>query len=213
MLEFNTHAGNLRLIGGRLCLNFVNTVDCHTCAQPKEHLIDYSALVEWGRHAGLIAPHAANQLLSEAVRRPTEAAEALIRVKLLRRALYGLFTGTLSDQADRTGLPNEIDILNRTLAETSAHTGITRTRAGFNWAWAGDAYRLDQLLAPIAWSSAELLTSAELALVRECEGERCSWLFLDTSRNRGRRWCSMADCGNRAKARRHYAQRRVTSDA
>jgi predicted RNA-binding Zn ribbon-like protein len=213
MLEMNTHAGNLRLIGGRLCLDFVNTVDCHTCAQPKEHLVDYGALVGWGRHAGLLAPHVASQLLSEAARRPAEAAQALIRARLLRRALYSLFTGALSDQTEQAGLPNEIDILNRMLAETSAHTGITRTRAGFNWAWAGDACRLDELLAPIAWSSAELLTSNQLALVRECEGERCSWLFLDTSRNRGRRWCSMADCGNRAKARRHYAQRRVMRDA
>jgi predicted RNA-binding Zn ribbon-like protein len=43
--------------------------------------------------------------------------------------------------------------------------------------------------------------------VGECEGEGCSWLFLDTSRNRSRRWCSMEDCGNRAKARRHYERR------
>jgi predicted RNA-binding Zn ribbon-like protein len=211
MLEFNTYAGNLRLIGGRLCLDFVNTVDCHTCAQPKEHLVDYAALIVWGRHAGLLAPHALSQLLSEAACRPAEAAEALTRARHLRRALYSLFTGALNDQTER--LPNEIDILNRTLAETSAHTGITRTPAGFDWAWAGDSCRLDELLTPIAWSAAELLTSAEAALVRECQGKRCSWLFLDTSRNHGRRWCSMADCGNRAKARRHYAQQRVTHDA
>ncbi len=57
------------------------------------------------------------------------------------------------------------------------------------------------------WSAADLLTTAELALVGECAGEGCSWLFLDTSRNRSRLWCSMEDCGNRAKARRHYARK------
>jgi predicted RNA-binding Zn ribbon-like protein len=205
-----TYVGNLRLIGGRLCLNFVNTVDCHTFARPKEYLVDYPALVGWGRHAGLLAPHAADQLLSEAARRPAEAAEALACARQLRRALYSMFTDAFTDQTD---LLDEIDTFNRTLAETSYRAGVSRTRSGFDWAWGGDSGRLDQLLGPIAWSAAELLTSAELALVRECEGERCSWLFLDTSRNRRRRWCSMVDCGNRAKARRHYAQRRASPAA
>jgi predicted RNA-binding Zn ribbon-like protein len=197
MLEFNTHAGNVRLIGGRLCLNFVNTLDCHTCAQPKEYLADYTALVVWGRHAGLLPDDAARRLLAEAVRRQPAAAAALVRAKQLRSALYRIF----SRQA---GITEDIAILNHALAETSAQIEVARTRAGFAWAWGREAGRLDQLLGPLAWSAAELLTSADLALVRECEGERCSWLFVDASRNRTRRWCSMVDCGNRAKARRHY---------
>jgi len=48
--------------------------------------------------------------------------------------------------------------------------------------------------------------------VRICEAtatDGCGWLFLDETRNRSRRWCSMKDCGNRAKARRHYRRRRA----
>ncbi|MCL4825828.1 MAG: CGNR zinc finger domain-containing protein [Caldilinea sp.] len=37
----------------------------------------------------------------------------------------------------------------------------------------------------------------------------CGWLFFDASRNRSRRWCSMEDCGNRAKARLHYKRHKV----
>jgi predicted RNA-binding Zn ribbon-like protein len=44
--------------------------------------------------------------------------------------------------------------------------------------------------------------------VRECSGDTCGWLFVDTSRNHSRRWCDMEDCGNRAKARRHYLRRK-----
>jgi len=44
--------------------------------------------------------------------------------------------------------------------------------------------------------------------IKLCAGEDCGWLFYDASRNLTRRWCSMADCGNLAKARRHYARRR-----
>ena len=67
------------------------------------------------------------------------------------------------------------------------------------------ASALELPLWPALWSAAELLMAPELARVRECES--CSWLFLDTSRNHTRRWCSMEDCGNVAKARRHYARR------
>jgi predicted RNA-binding Zn ribbon-like protein len=40
--------------------------------------------------------------------------------------------------------------------------------------------------------------------VKQCAGEGCGWLFLDTSRNHLRRWCTMDECGNRAKMRRRY---------
>ena len=39
--------------------------------------------------------------------------------------------------------------------------------------------------------------------------EFCFWLFLDTTRNRSRQWCSMTSCGNREKARRHYQRQRA----
>jgi predicted RNA-binding Zn ribbon-like protein len=66
------------------------------------------------------------------------------------------------------------------------------------------------LLGPIAFSASELMTGIKAGKVRQCEDDRgCGWLFVDESRAQRRRWCSMGDCGNRAKARRHY--RRVRS--
>jgi predicted RNA-binding Zn ribbon-like protein len=62
-------------------------------------------------------------------------------------------------------------------------------------------------------SAAELLTAAELPQVRECAGSDCTWLFLDRSRNRSRRWCPMETCGNRAKAHRHYRRRSGAGEA
>jgi predicted RNA-binding Zn ribbon-like protein len=66
---------------------------------------------------------------------------------------------------------------------------------------------LDRIFWPITRSAAELLTSADIDRVRECDGRGCGWLFLDTSKAGRRRWCSMAICGNRAKARRHRETR------
>ena len=68
------------------------------------------------------------------------------------------------------------------------------------------AEALERPLWPVLWAAAELLTSADRDRVRACASDPCRWLFLDLSRNRSRRWCSMEDCGNRAKARRHYAR-------
>ena len=64
------------------------------------------------------------------------------------------------------------------------------------------------LLAPVALSAAELVTGAEPRRVRRCAATDCGAWFLDTSKGGRRRWCSMATCGNRAKAARHRRRQR-----
>jgi predicted RNA-binding Zn ribbon-like protein len=59
------------------------------------------------------------------------------------------------------------------------------------------------LLRPIVLSAAELMTGVRASKVRQCQ-DGCGWLFVDESRLQNRRWCSLGDCGNRAKAHRHY---------
>jgi predicted RNA-binding Zn ribbon-like protein len=91
--------------------------------------------------------------------------------------------------------------LSQSLGQARLHAGPT----GFTWGWADNPGALDRLLWPVMQSAAELLTSDLVARVGECQDDRgCGWLFIDTSRNRSRRWCSMGGCGNRAKAHRHY---------
>jgi predicted RNA-binding Zn ribbon-like protein len=83
--------------------------------------------------------------------------------------------------------------------------------------WQGDGFRLalppaaaplDEPLEQVARGIVEVLTGEQSHHVSRCQNFECSWLFLDRSPARGRRWCSMADCGNRAKARRHYERHR-----
>jgi predicted RNA-binding Zn ribbon-like protein len=61
---------------------------------------------------------------------------------------------------------------------------------------------LDLPFAPLVRAAVELLTSDQARLVGTCADRTCGWLFLDTTRNRTRRWCDMKDCGNRNKVRR-----------
>jgi predicted RNA-binding Zn ribbon-like protein len=72
--------------------------------------------------------------------------------------------------------------------------------------WSPDA---DDTLGRLALQAEDLLTdAAKLATLGRCGDTDCGWFFLDTSRSHTRRWCSSADCGNRERARRHYARRR-----
>lgn len=89
---------------------------------------------------------------------------------------------------------------------------MVREVGGFGWARI-EGNELEGPLWPVALSATGLLTSGNLERVKECPvGEGgCVWLFYDASKNKSRRWCSMADCGSRAKMRRMYARRRSAS--
>ena len=72
--------------------------------------------------------------------------------------------------------------------------------------WTG-AGLLEAPLWPVVLDAWDVLTSPLIDRVRVCPGEGpCGWLFLDSSRAGNRRWCDMRTCGNRAKARTHYAR-------
>jgi predicted RNA-binding Zn ribbon-like protein len=64
----------------------------------------------------------------------------------------------------------------------------------------------EQLLLPLAEAIGDLVCNADFRLIRACEGAACSLTFLDRTKAHARRWCSMAVCGNRAKAAAHRAR-------
>src|SRR5438552_17853114 len=87
-------------------------------------------------------------------------------------------------------------------------------RGGFIWTWAGAASAMNQPLGPIVRATADLLTTAHLLEhVRQCEGDRCGWLFINSTKNHSRRWCVMSHCGNVAKVRRFRLKQRREQSA
>ena len=197
------HAGNLPLEGGRLCLDFVNTLDWRGAPQPVELLRGYADLLVWAVHAGLLEREAAAGLQEDAALRPDRARDVLRRAVTLREALHRLLRTAGAEgpasAADRA-------VLNAELASPAGAWQLVPGAGGWHWQGADD---LAGVLRPIAWSAAELLASPERLRVKACGDATCGWLFLDASRNGTRRWCSMAGCGNRAKARRHYRRQRA----
>ena len=187
--------------GGRLCLDFVNTAG-GTRADPKEHLHSYFDLVSWGRQAGVLDDRDAQRLTQAAKRRPDDAARTHAEAIELREAMFRILSGAPSCRPQR---PEDMHVFNATLSRALAQVRLEPTAEGCVRVWAGETDALDRMLWPVLRSAMDVLTSEEeRTRVHTCESPTCDWLFLDTSRNRSRRWCDMKSCGNRAKARRYY---------
>lgn len=209
MGESNTSLATLKLLGGRLCLDFANTVEWHASDHPQEWLASYSDLVLWGQHAGILTKRKAQQLFQQASDHAAGAAAVLEQAITLREAIYGIFAAVAHGRQPKAA---DLAALNEALPAALAQSRIVSTAEGFAWEWAGNEDALARLLWPLVRSAAELLTSRELHRVGQCADDRgCGWLFLDTSRNHARRWCDMKDCGNRAKVREHYKRKRTAN--
>lgn len=192
--------------GGELCLDLVNTVE-NRPRGPRELLNTYRDLVSWAEQARVLAPEQARRLLRAAARRPAAAEVVLRRAHALREGFFALFSAL----ARRRPLsPGALAPLQAALPGTLVRQELRPRRRGFAWDWARED-ALDRMLWPVVRSAADLLTSPRRERVRECAAERCAWLFLDASKNASRRWCDMAVCGNRAKARRHYQRKKTVA--
>jgi predicted RNA-binding Zn ribbon-like protein len=209
IVETGTRAATDEMVGGRLCLDFANTVHSFYDEEKRDELQTYADLLEWSRRADLVTDREARRLLKEAAAHPAKAKAALERAKRLRDAIFKIFAAVAAGRAPER---DDVALLNSVLAEALTHSRVVARPEGFVWGWAVED-SLDQLLWPLARSAADLLTSDELTRTRECGGESCTWLFMDTSKNRSRRWCDMKGCGNRAKSRRHYERKRTGQSA
>jgi predicted RNA-binding Zn ribbon-like protein len=207
MIASNAMIETLRLLGGRLCLDFTNTMDPRLGNHPHDFLADYADLVHWSLYVGLLTEGEAEHLLKDAAHCPAEATMTFERAIALREALYRIFSSLA-----RSTFPEIIDLVTvkATFVEAMMHAQLIPTAYGFRWDWAERKHALDQMLWPVVHSAVELLTSEEVKKVKECPGVGdCGWLFLDTSKNGSRQWCSMQGCGSRAKMRRQYTRKRA----
>jgi predicted RNA-binding Zn ribbon-like protein len=195
-------------IGGVTCLDFSNTRSFRPTDDPLERLTSCERLVEWAVRAEVLAGEEKRAADREIARHPRIAKEQLEAAMDLRETIYRIFSARASGAAPEQ---RDLDAFNGSVAAAYAHRRVVLSANGFVWRWEPGDYTLRRLLWPIVVSAAELLVSDQLIRVRECALPTCSALFLDSSKNRSRRWCDMQDCGNRAKARAHYARKRLRS--
>ena len=181
-------------IGGSLALEFANTAAWHLDARPVERLGAWPDMVRWVAEQKLVAADQVDDL--------SQAAVGIAPVLDLREAIFRI--GVAVARGDK---PGESD-LNVVLTHAAA-TPPVATWSGECLSWRFQRENvMSQLLGIVARDAVALLASDRVTRLRLCAGSKCGWLFLDESRGKPRRWCSMSDCGNRSKARRAYPPRR-----
>jgi predicted RNA-binding Zn ribbon-like protein len=209
----------VKFVGGRLCLDFVNTAGGrvrrggrgpdYADAVIRDKIASYEDLLAWSVLAGCVDRRRAGALARMAARETPEAANAMARAIRLREALYRIFKCVIEGWRPPE---SDVDILRQELSAARSHqylTGLKAQDGRFAWTFPDRPDEFDRILWPVPLSAAELLTSGDLDRLGQCAGADCGWMFLDTSRNQRRQWCDMQDCGNRAKVNRFRQKRRL----
>jgi predicted RNA-binding Zn ribbon-like protein len=194
-----TTADKLALRGGHPVIDLVNTVAWRgDGARRVDNLGDYSDLVAWCRHVGVVSATEADDLM-RAMRADADAARrAVARAKRLREALYALWTD---------GTPAALSEISAEYRTTLRHRELRMRDGSITW-----VDRRWSVLTPVdrlMVAAVDLITEMPCERVKACDDAACGWLFLDNSHRQNRRWCSAADCGNRDRARRHYERSRA----
>jgi len=195
--------------GGALCLDFVNTVDRHeTGAVPTFDYLapGYANLLAWSAFVGVVDTRVAMSLRRLARKQGREAAAVRRRAVQLREAIATIVQ-TIRQGSDQAAVPQDaVAILEAEVATAHAHQKLMLRDARVV-ALLDEGAELDMLLWPVALSALEVLGSDAANRIGQCAADDCDWFFLDTSKNRSRRYCSTSGCGNAARIRRFRARK------
>lgn len=192
-------AANLELRGGHPAVDLVNTVAWRGDPRRRtDYLSDYLDLVAWAHHAQVLSRREANVLAERAASEREAAAQTLRRTRYVREALHGIWTERESTR--------DADIV---AAAFRSALRVKRLAVGVDVVeWQDSALLLQSPLHRLAIEAVNLLTAVPRSRIKRCADDECGWLFLDSSRRQNRRWCSTADCGNRARVRNFYERGR-----
>ncbi len=181
-LDPGDYTGSYKLIGGRLSLDFVNTISWPNTDRQHDWLTIPDNLSMWLEAVGLP---------------PTEADQSeLTNVRTIRSTVTEMLRPLAHNHRPT---PTAGERFNRQLTRAQARRRIDPV----NLTWTSKPpQRTSDLLDPVLLDAADLITAINHDRLKHCPS--CDWLFEDQTRNGRRRWCDMADCGSRAKARSYY---------
>lgn len=188
-----------QLVAGHPVLDFVNTLDWRFRASgPQELLNHYADLLGFSEQSGLLTNWEVRKFATgDLVRKK----RILSSTKKLRECLASILYAIAAGQAPPVEDVRTLSTFARAVREVEdLEWCVSRLR------WKTTIHRTNALDTPfrkLASAAVDLLTSEELNKLSACLNPECRWLFLDGSKNKGRRWCDMKLCGNRIKARRY----------
>ena len=188
-------------MGGAPCIDFINTVSWRGRAQSIERLNSYADVLSCCYAWGLLSKR---QMVALSNFPPAKATAALVRARSFREATRNVLLAAARREKPAVA---DMDFVNAVLARARARQVLHVGDGRLSWQIV-ETPDADLPLRLVALSFADLIGSDDVCCLRECDGAGCGWMFLDETKNHSRRWCAMNDCGNREKARRHYARSR-----
>ncbi|UGU16307.1 CGNR zinc finger domain-containing protein [Sinomicrobium kalidii] len=197
----NNSINNLNLAGGTLCLDFVNTVD-HRKKEPlQDYFLEPNDLIAWGIRLELL-PVNTSTLAATPKRK-----DPLKEIITFRELLYRIFLALSNNE---TVNADDMKAFNRYLSQYLSNLRLKESKNGFERDWDLPEENISRIIAPVLLDAHDLMLSGRLHRIKECPN--CGWLFLDTTKNGRRRWCSMKSCGSNVKALEWYHRRKKGGD-
>lgn len=186
---------SISLIGGTTALNFINTVHDYRSEVISDYFLEPVDLVGWARKVEILDSKEATEM-EKFVTANTLIGQKFYSASLKTRGLlYRIFQGFI------TGVPAadvHIEQFNKIKTGYFKHLKLVRSDTGYREEWDFEKNDLMKILAPVIYDAYELLLNAKPDRIKECPN--CGWMFLDSSKNGKRRWCSMQSCGSNIKA-------------
>ena len=187
-------------MGGALWLDAVNTMIREGEAM-RDLWHDFAALLAWARAFGALDAATLANWMDWDASRQARALEGAREVRAsLRVGCEELEAGAIS--------AHTLAALNGWIGAVTTQRTLEMSDEGARWHEKPSSGEEAALWFVLASSAGEYLTQPTRPPLRRCEAAGCVLWFLDLTKNRSRRWCSMETCGNRSKVARHYQRRK-----
>ncbi|QEH35502.1 CGNR zinc finger [Aquisphaera giovannonii] len=205
----STHRPPAFFLSGSPGLDFLNTL-----ATPVDTQVDWiddgHGLLAWLEQAKLVPAKDLRALKARAI--PGELDAVAAQARSLREWFRGFVRARSGRRLTADDL-RDLEPLNRLLGRDERFTQVVAGPTGGASALEVEQVRRwrtpESLLLPIGEAIAGFVCGGDFEHVKACEGSTCTLLFVDRTRGRARRWCSMAICGNRAKQAAHRGRRKA----
>ncbi len=206
MTHFTGTAKSIRLIGGARVLDFINTTNGRRPGSAlkvlEERLTSFQFFFEWALHASLVSAQEFEVYRPMVFDSPISYQPDLDAVIAFRECLYAAFYPLSLGRA----APDEaLQQINLGLQQGVGRRVLRSVEGLPAWEWkpCADAQALSaMLIGRLAIDATQLLVSADLRELKSCTATDCDWIFLDSSKNKLRKWCQMSVCGSREKLSR-----------
>lgn len=191
----------LKLNGGKLCFDFINTVSDRKKADYHDYLSTCQEFIFWSEKVELLNGNDVFRLSTYVSKNQKESETARLKIVKTRENLYQLFSAIAAD--DLMAVKQEVILnFNAGVGEALAHVHFFIKDNLLQQTIKTKSKPLLEPLWMILKSAYHLLEEVNYKRIKECPA--CGWIFLDHTKNKRRRWCNSSTCGSIEKSRKYY---------